>query len=469
MAPTDEMTLTMALPPPLVRPAALRRLRNSLRDSSTKIAVIDDDPTGTQVVADVPVIMSWKDADIDWALSDPSDVFFVSTNTRSMDAVRAAAINREVGERIARRSAAAGCKIRCCSRGDSILRGHFPAETDALIEGLRAGGQRVDRVLLCPAFISAGRVTLDDVHYVRVGNSLVPAAETEFARDRTFGYSSSNLIDWAVERGVDRRRVGSIDLGALRRAGEAYVANLFETSPHDVLIANALEMEDLEVLALGIDLAERSGASLVYRTGPSFVAVRAGQIPRPPIRPEDIHPLDGPGLIIVGSHTELTTRQLDVARESHGFPVLELHFESPDQAPREVERCIQELRAALAEGTAAVMSSRSIIAGASPEESLDIAGHIARALVEIVAGVPESQPLGWVIAKGGITSIDIASKALRASRVRAIGQVLPGLIAVWRLDASSERPEMPYVVFPGNVGDDDSLRVAIDRMHSQCR
>ena len=464
---TSEVELMATLPPPWAPPDALARLRNSLREAGAKIAVIDDDPTGTQVVADVPVITSWQDPEIDWALSDPSDMFFVSTNTRSAQPLQAAAVNRELGERIARRSAAANLTVRCCSRGDSTLRGHFPLETDALIEGLRAGGQRVDRVLLCPAFVSAGRVTIGDVHYVKEGTELVPVAETEFARDRTFGYTSSNLVDWAVERGVDRERIASVDLAELRTAGEDYAASFIQTSAHDVLIANAAAMEDLELLALGVDRVERSGTALVYRTGPSLVAVLGGQSTPPPLPPDEVKPLEGPGLIVVGSHTALTTRQLDRARERHGFPVIELRIDSSRDMPEEVEYCARKLRAALREGTAALMTSRSLLAGATPEESLAIAGRVARALVEVVADIPESQPLGWVIAKGGITSIDIASKALRSSRARALGQILPGLIAVWRLDATSNRADLPYVVFPGNVGGDDALCVAIDRMQAQ--
>ena len=67
---------------------------------------------------------------------------------------------------------------------------------------------------------------------------------------------------------------------------------------------------------------------------------------------------------------------------------------------------------------------------------------------------------GWVIAKGGITSIQVAKTALVANEAFAIGQILPG-VPVWRLIGDAKWPDIPYVVFPGNVGDDEALLNAV--------
>ena len=109
------------------------------------------------------------------------------------------------------------------SRSDSTLRGHFPAETDALAAAL--GG--VDGVLICPAFFEGGRVTAGDVHFVRDGDRFVPAAETEFARDATFGYSAHTLPGWVEEKTHHRIRkadVASLTLEEIRGGGPARVA-----------------------------------------------------------------------------------------------------------------------------------------------------------------------------------------------------------------------------------------------------
>ncbi len=72
------------------------------------------------------------------------------------------------------------------------MRGHYPAETESLREGLEGEGVCVDGEVICPFFEEGGRFTAGDVHYVEMGDGrLVPAGETEFARDSSFGYVSS--------------------------------------------------------------------------------------------------------------------------------------------------------------------------------------------------------------------------------------------------------------------------------------
>ena len=68
------------------------------------------------------------------------------------------------------------------SRGDSTLRGHYPAEVDALGEGL---GTPDAPHVIAPFFEAGGRITIEDTHYVHEGGWLVPAAETPFAKDPT--------------------------------------------------------------------------------------------------------------------------------------------------------------------------------------------------------------------------------------------------------------------------------------------
>lgn len=458
--------LTSNLPPAHAPADAATLLRADLRRARAKVVVLDDDPTGTQVVADVPVITAWQDADLDWALAQPTDVFYVLTNSRSLQPAAAVALNRDLGERLARRAAAAAIGVRCVSRSDSTLRGHFPAEVDALSEGLGEGGMRPDVTLLCPAFLNAGRITVNDTHYVRDGDAWTAAAETEFARDLTFGYRHSNLIDWAVERGVPRERTTSIPLAAMRANGPDFVARRLLRARGQVVIANAVVAADLEVLALGAARAEAQGLRVLYRTGPSFVGVRAGLQPARPLHTADIAPLPGPGLLVVGSHTALTTRQLAVATESHDLKVVELRADRLSEDGDEVRRCAAALTASLREGDGALVTSRGVMGGLSAADSLAIAQRVAAAVVDVVARIGADQPLGWVVAKGGITSSDLAVKAFRTRRAHVVGQIFDQLVSVWRLDGASNRPNMPYVVFPGNVGDDLALAETIDRMKS---
>src|SRR5207244_1091146 len=78
--------------------------------------------------------------------------------------------------------------------------------------------------VLCPAFLSAGRITVGDVHYVAAEDRCVPVAQTEFARDATFGYRHSDLRAWVHERAGARGRVASLGIEELRLGGPARVA-----------------------------------------------------------------------------------------------------------------------------------------------------------------------------------------------------------------------------------------------------
>jgi uncharacterized protein YgbK (DUF1537 family) len=68
-----------------------------------------------------------------------------------------------------------------------------------------------------------------------------------------------------------------------------------------------------------------------------------------------------------------------------------------------------------------------------------------------------------VVAKGGITSHDVAVRGLGIRRAEVVGQLLPGMISMFRpIEAAPEAVSTPYVVFAGNVGDDDTLADVID-------
>ena len=68
-----------------------------------------------------------------------------------------------------------------------------------------------------------------------------------------------------------------------------------------------------------------------------------------------------------------------------------------------------------------------------------------------------------MIAKGGITSSDVATRGLGVKRALVRGQLLPG-VPVWRLGAEARFPGIDYVVFPGNVGSDTALADAVQQL-----
>ncbi|MDH4274879.1 MAG: four-carbon acid sugar kinase family protein, partial [Gammaproteobacteria bacterium] len=170
-------------------------------NTATKIIVLDDDPTGSQTVHSCLLLTRWDVATLKEALADAAPLFFVLTNTRGMNAQRAAAITREVCVNL--KSALAGIASEgkklnpiLVSRSDSTLRGHYPVETDVIADELGP----FDAHFLVPAFFEGGRVTRDGVHYLMVDGKPVPVHETEFARDSVFGYTHSFLPHYVEEK-----------------------------------------------------------------------------------------------------------------------------------------------------------------------------------------------------------------------------------------------------------------------------
>jgi uncharacterized protein YgbK (DUF1537 family) len=145
-------------------PDALEEIREQVAESGRRLIVLDDDPTGTQTVHDVPVLTAWTYSDLRWALEQPNPGVHVMTNSRSLDEAEAVALNTRIGRRLRRAAADCGKDFALVSRSDSTLRGHYPAKTDALEREL---GLNFDGVILCPCFFEVGRLTVNNVQWVR--------------------------------------------------------------------------------------------------------------------------------------------------------------------------------------------------------------------------------------------------------------------------------------------------------------
>lgn len=465
-------------PPVAGDPHAREGIRDLVAAQGTVVIVLDDDPTGSQVVHDVPILTSWDERSLDWALDQGTAMVFILTNTRSLPPAEVEPLLREAMEAVDLAAQRAGRPYVVACRGDSTLRGHFPLETDVVSSVLTARGYRVDGVLLVPAYIEAGRVTVDGVQYANVSGQYLPVSETDYARDATFGFRSSRLSEYVEERTGGRipaPEVVNIRLTDLRLGGPSAVAELLsQVSNGGVAVCDALTREDLDTLVLGLLEAEAQGRRFVYRAGPSFVAARVGMEGTEPVRPP-VPPAGRHGLVVVGSHVELTGRQLERLRQLPNIKTIELDVPALlDPAGRQahIDRASRLVVDDLATSDVLLVTSRQRIEGSSPEESLAIARLVSEVLVRVVRQVRDAVDLGWVIAKGGITSHDVAVSGLGIRRAVVAGQLFPGMTSVWISVAEDDEKapsNMPYVVFAGNVGDDNSMAEAVRILRGERR
>ena len=233
---------------------AERLLRGALRAMNGKIIVLDDDPTGVQTVHGVDVYTHWNQAAIDKGFLGQRRLFYILTNSRALLPRQTEELHRDIALKVLDASRRLGRDFLLISRSDSTLRGHYPLETEALRQALeKAGGLRFDGEIICPFFMEGGRYTLGDVHYVKEGDRLVPAAQTEFARDAAFGYTHSDLKQWVEEKTGGRfpaKEVISIPLEDLRALRvDAVAAYLARAENFQKIIVNAASYEDLKVFA----------------------------------------------------------------------------------------------------------------------------------------------------------------------------------------------------------------------------
>lgn len=469
------------------RPVSADEVATRVSASGRVLVVLDDDPTGTQSVHGLPVVTGWSTdglpASLTWAFGTGADAVYVMTNSRSVGAEDAARRNREVAAAAFTASRATGRPVGFVSRSDSTLRGHYPLETDVLAECIEAeSGEAVDGVVLVPAFGDAGRITVGGVHYTGSEEAgYLPVAQTEFARDATFGYHHSDLREWVEEKTAGRYRAAEVpvlDLRTLRAAPEEAVARLTSLSGATPVIVDIVEENDLRLLALALDQAECGGARLLYRVGPPFVRGRIGQEQRRPVTAEEVEAIrssraggtaDVGGLVVVGSHVGLTTRQLDRLRTDRDLVELEIDVPAvldEARAAIQVDEVIDRAVAALADGDVVVRTSRVLVTGGDAESSLAVSRRVSAAIVEVVRRVLAARPPRFVVAKGGITSSDVAEHGLGIERAIVAGPMLPGLVSLWEPVDGPARG-IPYVVFAGNVGDESSLSAVVATLSSK--
>lgn len=462
-AAADLTTLLAGLPAPWPEDV-LPRIRAALTAAPHKVWILDDDPTGTQTIAGLPVLTHWDTPTLRAEFNQPDPACFILTNSRGLTAEQSRALHRQLARRLA--TAAAGRRFSVISRSDSTLRGHFPLETDVLAAGL--GG--FDLVLLAPYFEAGGRLTCHDQHYVLEGEKLIPAAETPFARDAVFGYQHSNLRQWVAEKTAGRipaDSVVSLPLALIRGEGPAGVERALLAAPRGaVVVVNAVALSDIEVVAAGTLAAEAAGRRILTRTAASFVSARVGQRPPPLLTgPQIVDPSGQGGLVVAGSYVPKTTAQIDRLRAAHDLEAIELNVTDlldPPAREETLDHAKRRMNEALARGRdTLVFTSRELVRSADATTNLAIGAEVSHALIEVVRGLAHRPR--YLIAKGGITSSDIATQALGIQRALVRGQILPG-VPVWALGPETRFPGLSYVIFPGNVGGPTALADAVAKL-----
>lgn len=264
------------------------------------------------------------------------------------------------------------------------------------------------------------------------------------------------------------REVLDISLEELRSLDYSAITDkLLALHDFGKIVVNAVDACDLKVFCIALYDAMKQGRRFMFRTAAGFVKEFGAVSDRPLLSREEMVAGDRKtgGIIVVGSHTKKTTSQLEELKAVPGIRFLEFNSDlvlDEEKFQEEIQSVVRREEELLEQGvTVAVYTKRKLLSleNDSPEAALTRSVKISDAVQSLVGGLKVTP--GFVVAKGGITSSDVGTKALKVKKATVLGQVRPG-IPVWRTGAESRFPGIPYVIFPGNVGEAETLKETVE-------
>lgn len=447
-----------------------KALADAIAEDTKKIIVLDDDPTGTQTVHDISVYTKWSVENIIDGFNDKNKLFYILTNSRAMSPETTIKVHREIVSNIIEASKKTGKDFMIISRSDSTLRGHYPLETEVIRDKLREV-QKIDGELICPFFLEGGRFTVDDIHYVKEGDKMTPASETEFAHDEVFGYTSSNLKEYIEEKtngSFKAEDVISITLSEIRSFDiKSIKTKLMDAEEFQKVVVNAETYDDLKVFAVALYEVMKEGKRFIGRTAASIVKVLGGIRDKQLLSREELCGSDEPvaGIIAIGSYTEKSTKQLEQLGGMVEIEEIEINTDTvvdESDFENEIKRVTNRANEVLAANRIAVVYTgrkRICFDDDTKEEILARSVRISEGVQSVIKNLTVKP--GFIIAKGGITSSDIATKAMQIECANVAGQIQPG-IPVWKSKENNRYSDIPYIIFPGNVGEADTLKNIVE-------
>ncbi len=447
-----------------------------------KIIIFDDDPTGSQTVYGCPLLLNWDEQTLEKAFTQSSPLIFILANTRSLSSALAVKKTREICSSIKKfflRQGYSKDDYFYISRGDSTLRGHGVLEPAILAEELGP----FDATFHIPAFLEGGRTTENGIHYLNG----IPVHTTDFGRDNTFGFSTSDLAKWIEEKSfgkIHAENILHVEIKQLEMAFtnedgfKSLLSFLSKLENNISVVVDAKLPYHLETLARAIKVVSKEKRFL-FRTAASFIK-SLSELPSNPNDTSDLVSLKSknndlkykPGLIVVGSHMKLATDQLEVLLKDNSCEGLEIPVSKLADifALEDFKEEILELEDILLSKIDDILDIKKVPVLYTTREEMKFSSCSKRMnfgleLAEFMAILVRkiTHKFGYIISKGGITTQLLLQKGLSFNQVDLKGQILPGLSIV---TSNSDQYDLPVVTFPGNLGNEKTLLESFRLMES---
>jgi uncharacterized protein YgbK (DUF1537 family) len=435
-----------------------------------KFVVIDDDPTGSQTVQDCLLILKWDCATLVKAFESQSNLFFILANTRSLSESGAKLTIEEICKNLKAviDYQAYEEEIIIISRGDSTLRGHNFLEPSVLNSCLGP----FDATFHIPAFIEGKRLTINGSHFV----DKTPIDQTIFAKDKIFGYETSNVKNLLFQKSksqINFEDIQNLFLSDIKMLNDEKNNVVFQKlknlKNNKHVIVDVENYAQLRKFSLVIKKLTKQ-KKFLFRTAASFISSISEKksIPRAEIFFSNLRIINKeknflPGLIIVGSYVELSTIQLnnllDISQcysiELDVFEFFNITSSENNQKRKNLfkNKFLKEIRFSFQEGKTPVLFTSRKFMSLDYSEQFNFYNSLACFIAELVADL--KYEIGYLISKGGITTNVILSNGLNADYVYLEGQIFTGISVVTHNLKNGKK--LAIVTHPGNIGTKDSL------------
>ena len=437
-----------------------------------KIIVFDDDPTGSQTVHDCLLLLKWDYQTLLKGLNNQSNILFILVNTRSLRDYEAKNRLEEVCnmlKKVINNENFDKESFIFVSRGDSTLRGHNLLEPETLNTNLGP----FDATFHIPAFLEGNRITKNGIHYVND----IPVHETIFAKDKIFGFQTSNIKNLLQQKSnyqLTNDQINNLILSDLElleiEDNNVIYKKLMNLNNNQQVIVDVIEYSHLKKFVNVIQKIIPKKRFL-FRTAASFISVisdiknnnKDGRY-FSQLRRKNSHDVPMSGLIIVGSYVHLSTLQLHRILEYQQCKPIEINvfkFSNIKDIPGEkqinifLDDLLIQIRNCLNDGyTPVIYTSRDLKSFEDESEQIKFYNTLALFLASLISEI--KLEIGYLIAKGGITSNTILSEGLGIDYVYLEGQILKGISLV-SASLNENSSMLPIITFPGNIGDQFSL------------
>ena len=438
-----------------------------------KIIIFDDDPTGSQTVYGCPLLLQWDENTLEQAFKQSSPLIFILANTRSLSSVLADETIREICSSLKNFFLKQGYSkddFFFISRGDSTLRGHGVLEPATLAKELGP----FHATFHIPAFFEGGRITEEGIHYLNG----IPVHMTDFGRDKIFGFSTSNLVKWIEEKSsgqINTKNILHLNLKQLDMAAEnkeSFISllNFLSNLENNIsVVVDATLPKHLEILAKAIKIISNE-KKFLFRTAASFINSLSGLPPNPKkaselvsLKSKNFDLEYKSGLIMVGSHVQLATDQLNILLQENSCEGLEVPVSKFAEifVKEECQNLILDLEGVLLSKIDQILDRKKVPVLYTTREEMQFSSNSERmmfglSLAEFMAILVGKiiNKFGYIISKGGITTQVLLEKGLNLDQVFLKGQILPGLSIV---QGDNDQNHPPIITFPGNLGEDQTL------------